>query len=139
MMLNSGSSVSLLWRDSLNKMDGTHQLPNAPALRLVTAAGAALPIAAYVQAPVKIVVKVQQFLVVDNLITLAILGLDFMKKHGITMDFTTYALEITLHGTLPMKSQECGRPGVRKGAFSPQAHPFVNHRIMLLSTSEMKL
>lgn len=91
MMLDSGSFVSLLRRDSLNKMDETHQLSNKPALRLDTAAGSALPIEDYVQAPGKIGGKevTQQFLVVDNLITPAILGLDFIKKHRITMDFTT--------------------------------------------------
>jgi hypothetical protein len=67
-------------------MVGVQQLAKRPTVRLVTAAGTQLPIADYVQAPVKIgnVEVTQQFLVVDSLIAPVILGIDFMKRHKAT-------------------------------------------------------
>lgn len=54
MMLNTGSSVSLLHQDSLSTMADIRQLPRMPAVDLVTAAGLSLHITDYVEAPVQI-------------------------------------------------------------------------------------
>ena len=90
-MLDSGSFVSLLRQDCLNGMERTQTLPSLPMLQLVTAAGTLIPIVDYIEATVKIGNKQvrHKFIVVDSLITSAILGIDFMKKHRITLDFNT--------------------------------------------------
>ena len=60
MMLDSGSSLSLLKRDSLASMTGVQQLSKSPTVQLVTAACTPIPIADYVMAPVKIANEVMQ-------------------------------------------------------------------------------
>ena len=97
MMLDSGSSLSLLRRDSLSNMVGIQQLPEKPMVRLVTAAGTPIQ---YVQAPVKIgnVEVTQRFLVVDSLIVPVIFGYDFMTKHKVTLDFTTRPVGVHFSG-----------------------------------------
>ena len=100
MMLDSGSSLSLLRRDSLSNMVGIQQLPDKPMVRLVTAAGTPIQVEKYVQAPVKIgnVEVTQRFLVVDSLIVPVILGYDFMTKHKVTLDFTTRPVGVHFSG-----------------------------------------
>lgn len=51
-------------------------------------------------APVKIgnVEVTQQFLVVDSLIAPVILGIDFMKRHKVTLDFTTTPVGVHFNG-----------------------------------------
>ena len=107
MMLDSGSSLSLLRRNSLATMVGVQQLAKRPTVRLVTAAGTHLPIADYVQASAKIgnVEVTQQFLVVDSLIAPVILGIDFMKRHKVTLDFTTTPIGVHFHG-IELSQQE---------------------------------
>ena len=101
MMLDSGSSLSLLRRSSLASMVGV-QLSKRPTVQLVTAAGTPIPIADYVQAPIKIgnVKITQQFLVVDSLIAPVILGIDFMKRHKVSLDFMT--TPVGVHFNLPI-------------------------------------
>ena len=41
---------------------------------------------------------IQQFVVVENLISPIILELDFMKKHKVTSDFTTLPVSLHLNG-----------------------------------------
>ena len=52
------------------------------------------------QAPVKIgsTQVTQQFLVVDTLITPVIIGFNFMKKHKVTLDFTTTPVGVHFNG-----------------------------------------
>ena len=71
-----------------------------PSLHLITAGGSSLHIKDYVQAPVQIgdVEVIQQFLAVENLISPVILGLDFMKKHKVTLDFTTSPVSLHFNG-----------------------------------------
>lgn len=54
LMLDLGSSLSLLRRESLTGMTGVRQLLKLPTVQLITAAGAPLTISDYVQVPVKI-------------------------------------------------------------------------------------
>ena len=79
-------------------MVGVEQLSTRPTVRLVTAAGTPIPIADYVEAPVKIgdVEVTQRFLVVDSLI--APDGIDFMKRHKVTLDFTTTPVGVHFNG-----------------------------------------
>ena len=100
MMLDSGLSLSLLQCNSLASMVGVQQLSNRPTVGLVTAAGIPIAIADYVKAPVKIgnVEVTQQFLVVDSLIAPVILGIDFMRRHKVTLDFTTTPVGVHFNG-----------------------------------------
>ena len=100
MMLDSGSSFSLLRHNLLGSMAGIQQLPKRPAVQLVTEAGTPMPITDYVQAHVVTgnVEVMQQFLVVDSLIALIILGIDFMKMHKVTLDFTNIPIGTHFNG-----------------------------------------
>ena len=122
-MLDSGSSLSLLRRNSLATMVGVQQLAQRPTVRLVTAAGTHLPIADYVQASVKIgnVEVTQQFLVVDSLIAPVILGIDFMKRHKVTHWILQPHLSVCtsmglnfLSRNSHKNSEKCGTPGVMR-------------------------
>lgn len=114
MMLDSGSSLSLLRCNSLASMVGVQQLSNRPIVRLVTAAGTPIAITDYVKAPVKIgnVEVTQQFLVIDSLISPVIFGIDFMKRHEVTLDLTTTPVGVHFNGVelacqeLPQELQE---------------------------------
>ena len=81
----------LVRQDCLNGIEGTQIIPSLPMLQLVTAAGTSILIVDYIEATVKIDNKEvrHKFIVVDSLITSAILWIDFMKKHRITLDFNT--------------------------------------------------
>ena len=113
-MLDSGSSLSLLRQDTLASMVGVQQFSKKPTVRLVTAAGTPIQITNYVQAAVKVgsAEVTQQFLVVDSLIAPVILGIDFMKRHKVTLDFTTTPVGIHFNGVklaqqeLPQELQE---------------------------------
>ena len=69
-------------------------------LHLIAAGGSSLHIKDYVQAPVQTgdAEVIQQFLVLENLISPVILGLDFMKKHKVTLDFTTSPVSLCFNG-----------------------------------------
>eukprot|EP00731_Ephydatia_muelleri_P008077 Em0004g415a len=60
-------------------------------VRVVTAAGEDLPILYHVTAQVKLnmVDRVHDFLVVENLVAAAILGVDFLRQQGLLLDFRT--------------------------------------------------
>ena len=90
-MLDSGSSVSLLKEEVIKGMRGVVKRKYAQNTRLVTAAGEELPILDQVTVHVKLnsVDHVHDFLVVEKLITSAILGIDFLQQQGMLLDFRT--------------------------------------------------
>ena len=59
-------------------------------IQLVTASGEQLKVVDYVTAPVHVGDRTieHNFIVVDKLITAVILGVDFMQKHGLVLDFS---------------------------------------------------
>ena len=97
MMLDSGSAVSLVRQDGIYRFRETtvSTIPKQP-LRLVTASGEPLPIVDHIVAPV----RVQQldvdhdFVVVNNLVAPVILGIDFMQRHGLILDFTSVPVKV---------------------------------------------
>ena len=90
-MLDSGSSVSLLRQELAQKATGVVRTQPRQEIRLVTAAGESLPILGYVKATVRLgtLEKLHDFVVVKYLITAVILGTDFLQLHGLVLDFTT--------------------------------------------------
>ena len=89
MMLDSGSAVSLVRQDIVKSCNIISQMP-LPQIQLVTASGDKLPIKDYVRVPIEVQGEklTHDFLVVDKLITPVILGIDFLQKHGLTLNFS---------------------------------------------------
>ena len=90
-MLDSGSSVSLIREEALTGMNMVVKDKPSQNVRVVTAAGEDLPILYHVTARVKLnmVDRVHDFLVVENLVAAAILGVDFLRQQGLLLDFRT--------------------------------------------------
>ena len=118
MMLDSGSSVSLVQQDVLQGVDGIVEIPPQE-MRLVTAAGDHIPVLKHLSIPVHLdkFTGLQPFLVVPNLITPVILGLDFLQTHQLTIDFTSSPVAITPHS-----GANLDRPTVLS------SQPFINSR-----------
>lgn len=80
-------------------------------------AGTRLPITAYVQASIRIgnIEVTPQILVIDSLIAPVIPGIDFMKRHKVTLDFTVgvHFNGVKLaHQELLQELRKCGVPDV---------------------------
>ena len=99
-MLDSGSSVSLIRQDIAKCLNGTTSTGDTPKLRLVSAGGEELPIVNSVKAAVKLrgIVEVPEhsFIVVEQLISQVILGVDFLQQQGLVLDFTTSPVSVTV-------------------------------------------
>ena len=90
-MLDSGSSVSLLSQETAIQLTGVKQQP-LPQMQLQTASGKSLPIKDYVIVDVQLDMMstsiCHNFLIVISLIAPVILGTDFFQQHGLILDFT---------------------------------------------------
>ena len=90
-MLDSGSSVSLLSQDTAQKLTGTRP-QTIPFIQLQTALGESLPIIDYVSVAVQLnkmeSVVYYDFIIVPKLIAPVILGIDFFQQHSLILDFT---------------------------------------------------
>ena len=100
MMLDSGSSVSLVKHELLGKIQDTVQIPSElkKQLQLVTASGEPLPICGHIQAPVSLgeLHLSHDVLVVKSLVAPVILGTDFLKQHRLVLDFTRMPVQIQI-------------------------------------------
>ena len=101
-MLDSGSSVSLVRHDIAKRFNGRTSAGDMPKLRLVSAGEEELPIMNNVKAAVKLSgieeVPEHSFIVVDQLISQVILGVDFLQQQGLVLDFTTLPVLVTVVG-----------------------------------------
>ena len=90
MMLDSGSSLSLIQQDAVVQVQDVVSVQMAKSLRLVTASGDQLPILDYVQAPLHVseLRVIHEFVVVQSLVAPVILGVDFLQKHSLVLDFS---------------------------------------------------
>ena len=84
LMLDSGSSVSLVQCDTLSNIQNIVDTPQARPVRLVTASGDQLPILRHIGAKVRLgeFDVFHDFVVVKKLVTPVILGIDFYNKMG---------------------------------------------------------
>ena len=106
LMIDSGSSISLVRRC----LTSGHKLSRAPpGLQLVSAAGEPISILGQVTMSIQLgnVKADHPFIVVQSLITPVILGIDFMQKHGLVLDFTTTPVTVSNQ----ISSIQC-QPGV---------------------------
>ena len=89
-MLDSGSSVSLVRHDVLSKAQYVRRTEAIVPVQLVTASGEKLPIVEHIQAMVQIgeLELLHDFVVVRNLVAPVILGVDFLHKNELMLDFT---------------------------------------------------
>ena len=97
-MLDSGSSVPLLRNELLQKLDSIVQIPpKTSPLQLVTASGEELPILDNVRVPIHLgeLKLMHNFVVVNNLVSPVILGVDFLQANALVLDFTKIPLEVT--------------------------------------------
>lgn len=113
MMLDSGSTVSLLLQDWLKRDEPTilhrDNSGNYNGVRLETASGDPLPTLEQIQANVKLgeLDIVHQFFVVDKLVSPIILGTDFLTQHALVLDFSEVPVRITVgHTGVNKPSQE---------------------------------
>ena len=98
MMLDSGSAVSLVRKDMMSsQMNNVTQIP-LPAVKLVITAGDDLLMIDHIQTTVQIQHHTvnHMFVVVNTLITPAILGMDFLQQHGIVIDFASTPVKTSL-------------------------------------------
>ena len=96
-MLDSGSAVSLVRGEEIGSVrKRVKSTQSKPQLRLVTASGDPLPIIDHITASVQIgQLKVtHNFAVVHKLVTPAILGIDFLRLHGLILDFTSVPVTV---------------------------------------------
>ena len=109
-MLDSGSSISLLAQSSVAQMTNIVENP-VPRTLLKTASGIPLPTVKYVTASVLIQnmeTPVQHnFFVVHDLITPAILGVDFLQHHNLVLDFSEQTVQVYPKGKhIPVEQQQ---------------------------------
>ena len=89
MMLDSGSTISLIQGSVATGLPAVKQLASNE-LQLVSAAGEPIPVVGRVVLPVQVggLHVEHPMIVVQSLITQVILGMDFLQKHGLVLDFT---------------------------------------------------
>ena len=114
MMLDSGSSASLLQQGAVPYYHG-----NIKALPEVTVAGKHLLIIGHIGAPTQLgtLQLMDDFIVVKNLVAPVILGVDFLCKNGLILDFTS--TPVTVHHSNKHLSQDIPKSsGTQEQLFS---------------------
>ena len=104
-MLDSGSSVSLVQQQVLSLACGWTSTKPPKCLQLVTASGEVLPTLGYIRAPIKVgeLDLMHDFVVVKNLVASVILGIDFLQANALMLDFCT--TPVSIHHAQPQKLQ----------------------------------
>ena len=90
LMLDSGSSISLVQRDLLARAQDVVQVKAKTPLELVTASGGLLPVMEHIRALIKLgeLKLLHEFVVVESLVAPIILGVDFLHDNSFVLDFT---------------------------------------------------
>ena len=95
MMLDSGSSVSLIQESVLKDLATKKESPPT-GLTLVSATGEDIPALGCVSVTISVgtLQVTHPLIIVPSLIASVILGLDFLQKHGLVLDFTVSPVKI---------------------------------------------
>ena len=96
MMLDSGSTISLVREDVAVLVD-CHKSPHSTGVvQVVSASGEPIPILDHVLMTVHLgpLVVTQAFVVVKSLVALVILGLDFLQTHQLVLDFSSIPVTV---------------------------------------------
>ena len=95
-MLDSGSSVSLVQQQVLSRAGGVEQIEGERHLHLVTASGAPLPILGHIRSSIQVgeIELVHPFVVVRELVAPVILGVDVLHDNGLVLDFTQSLVQV---------------------------------------------
>ena len=96
-MLDSGSSVSLIQEGVATDFLG-EKTPSPVGLTLVSAAGEDIPVLGCITVPLGIgsLQVSHSLIIVQSLIAPVILGLDFLQKHRLVLDFASSPVKISL-------------------------------------------
>ena len=98
MMLDSGSTVSLIRQDIIKQLhpQSIAKLRGIPELQLITASGEPLQVVDHIEASIRLrkLEFKHRFVVVNKLITHVILGVDFLQCHGLVLDFNHVPVDI---------------------------------------------
>ena len=90
-LMDSGSSISLLSQDIAKRLKDFTQRP-LPLIKLKTVSGEILPLCNHISTQVYIQTMVtpveHNFIVADHLIAPVIIGTDFLRQHGLILDFS---------------------------------------------------
>ena len=99
MMVDSGSSVSIVRKEVLDQSQGITKIRPAPQLQLITASGEPLQVLDHIMAPVRIGQQSvsHEFVVVSNLVTPAILGVDFIQRQGMPLTNVPFPSSVDHH------------------------------------------
>ena len=107
-MLDSGSSVSLVKELIRGAKNGLVQRSNGKSVHLVTASGEELPVLEFVKAAVCIPgitsSVTHDFLVVKDLVSPCILGVDFLHAQKLMLDFGKCPVRVCRQGSVPQRS-----------------------------------
>ena len=108
-MLDSGSSVSLVKEELIRgAKNGLVQRSNGKSVHLFTASGEELPVLGFVKAAVCIPgitsSVTHDFLVVKDLVSPCILGVDFLHAQKLMLDFGQCPVRVCRQGSVPQRS-----------------------------------
>ena len=108
-MLDSGSSVSLVKEELIRgAKNGLVQRSNGKSVHLVTASGEELSVLGFVKAAVCIPgitsSVAHDFLVVKDLVSPCILGVDFLHAQKLMLDFGQCPVRVCRQGSVPQRS-----------------------------------
>ena len=89
-MLDSGSSISLVQKDILAWSNQFQNIQSARPIHLLTASGDQLPIVCHIRTQVKLgeLELLHEFVVVESLVTAVILGVDFLQRNRLVLNFS---------------------------------------------------
>ena len=97
MLMDSGSSISLLSQDIAKRLKDFTQRP-VPQIELKTASGDILPLCNHISTQVCIqnmdVPVEQDFVVADRLVAPVTLGIDFLRQHELILDFSNERVSV---------------------------------------------
>ena len=110
-MLDSGSSISLI-QESIAMELSVKRTPPPVGLTLVSAAGDDIPVLGCITVPlcVETLQVTHPLIIVQSLIAPVILGLDFLQKHKLVLDFTSSPVKIINSGTEQLTCNEDVNP-----------------------------